>query len=146
KELRTQMGEKAKQYAEAAFSTSKVTDTLINAFQKSEDTIDIIIPNYNNTKYLLLTVESLFKNTKNSFVIHLVDSGTQDVQPVLDYMAQKKIKHTFKKFKERTSFSKQVNQGLENSSNNIVLIGNNDLIFTKDWDVPLVSKIKENPQ
>lgn len=143
-DLRRQVGENAKKAVIEKFSISKTVDSLMEAFDAADTAIDVIIPNYNNTKYLLLTVESLHKNTKNSYVVHLVDSGSQDVQPVLDYMDMNNIKYTFKKFGERTSFSKQVNWGIENSSNSLVLIGNNDLIFTKDWDVPLVKRVKED--
>lgn len=143
--LRKKVGENALKSVSENYSVEKTVDKLIENFSVAENTIDFIIPNYNNTKYLELTVKSLHENTKNPFVVHLVDSGTQDVQSVLDYMEKNGVKYTFKKFNERTCFSKQVNWGIEHSSNNIIVIGNNDLVFTKDWDVPLVNRIKVDP-
>lgn len=143
--LRKKVGENALRSVQDKYSVSKTVDKILDAFTKAENTIDFIIPNYNNTKYLTLTVKSLHENTKNPFVVHLVDSGTEEVQSVLDYMDANQIKYTFKKFNERTCFSKQVNWGIENSSNNIIVIGNNDLVFTKDWDEPLVKRVKQDP-
>ena len=143
--LRQKMGENAKKYVSEKYSVSQTVNTLIEKFNDADHAIDFIIPNYNNTKYLALTVKSLHENTKNPFVVHLVDSGTEEVQSVLDYMDANGVKYTFKKFNERTSFSTQVNWGIEHSSNSLVLIGNNDLVFTKDWDVPLVKRVKEDP-
>jgi glycosyltransferase involved in cell wall biosynthesis len=144
-ELRKKIGDNAFNTVKEAFSTSTLSEKLYNSFKDVETTIDIIIPNYNNKKYLLKTLESLKENTKNKFIVHIVDSSTEDISDISNYLSNSGMTYTLKKFEERTCFSKQVNWGIENSSNGLVLIGNNDLLFTKYWDEPLVSFLKNNP-
>lgn len=144
-ELRERVGKAARASVKDEFAIESAAAKVLDAFKMADQTIDIIIPNYNNTRYLLQTLESLKENTASSFVVHIVDSSTEDVSSVQEYLEKSGMKYTFKKFHERTCFSKQVNYGVEHSSNSLILVGNNDLLFTKNWDVPLVDEVKKNP-
>ena len=146
-ELREQMGENAYETVKDKYSIKKAADLLIDAFQSAEDTIDVIIPEYNNPKYLMATLRSLVKNTHGPFVAHIVCSSPNldFIDGMYDFLTASKMRYTFKQLPDRTCFSKSVNWALEHSQNNIVCIANNDLLFTKDWDVPLRNQLKANP-
>lgn len=141
--LRAKVGAAAYETVKDKFSVHTAAATLIEQFKSAEETIDIIIPNYNNTKYLCKTLESLKRNTKSPYVVHLVDSSSEDIAPALELL--KGMPHTFHKMPARSCFSKQVNEGIKNSNNNLILVGNNDLLFTEAWDAPLREAIKKNP-
>ena len=147
KELREQIADNAYETVKDRFSVSKATDILLGAFKSVEETMDIIIPEYNNPKYLMATLRSLVKNTHGPFVVHIVSSSSNDdyIDGLYDFLTASKVKHTVKFLPPRTCFSKSVNWALEHSQNQLVCIANNDLLFTPDWDKPLRAFIKENP-
>lgn len=144
-DFRKKMGQKAMDKVKSSYSSESTADQVLSLFKDRDETVDIIIPNYNNTGYLLATLESLQRNTKGPYKVAIVDSSTDDLSAVEDFVNRHSKNHTLWKLPARTCFSKAVNYGIARTGSRWVMIGNNDLLFTKDWDVPLRDYLQKNP-
>jgi GT2 family glycosyltransferase/intein/homing endonuclease len=144
-DLRKTIGENAKDKVSQKYSIQATADKVLSIFEDRSKTIDIIIPNYNNTRYLLTTLESLKRNTKGLYKVAIVDSSSDDISPIEKFVEKNPDNFTLWKLPVRSCFSKQVNHGMSRTGSRWVMIGNNDLVFTKDWDVPLREYLDKNP-
>ena len=100
--------------------------------------ISIIIPSYNNLKYLKLCVESLEKNSfyKNEILIH-VNEGTDGT---LDFLNNKNIKFTHSK--TNVGLCVGCNKISKKSSYEYILYSHDDMYFLPNWDLVLINKVK----
>ena len=146
-ELREKIGAEAQRSVAEAFSIESVTGKLLETTHHIKNCVDVILPNYNNPRYFDLTVKSLVEHTYGRYALHIVDSSSPEnnINETLKWLDEKKIQYTYKHFDERTTFATQVNWAIEHSNNNYILIGNNDLLFTKGWDGALTGFLRENP-
>ena len=99
--------------------------------------ISIIIPSYNNLKYLKLCVESLEKNSfyKNEILVH-VNEGADGT---LDYLNNKNIKFTHSK--TNVGLCIACNKISKKSSFEYILYSHDDMYFLPNWDQALIDKV-----
>ena len=84
----------------------------------------IIIPVLNQLEMTLKCIESIEDNTKD-FEIIIIDNGSDPPCP--------KYCDTLIRNEENLGFPKAVNQGIEASNGDVVVILNNDVIVTDNW-------------
>jgi len=96
--------------------------------------ISVIIPTYKSPEYLDLCLKSVFEGQKNKNEIIVVIDGFYELnKPILD------------KYPDVNVLDLGINQGLSvatnwgvyNSSNDYILVVNDDNVFPKNWDVEL---------
>ena len=99
--------------------------------------ISIIIPSYNNLKYLKLCIESLEKNSfyKNEILVH-VNEGADGT---LDYLNNKNIKFTHSK--NNVGLCIGCNKISKKSSFEYILYSHDDMYFLPNWDQSLIQKV-----
>ena len=100
--------------------------------------ISIIVPTYNNLKYLKFFLLSLKKNSKfdHEIILHINDGS----DGTLDYAINNKIKHTFSK--DNIGLCSSMNKAYTITSTNYILYAHDDMFFCKHWDTFLVNEIK----
>jgi len=91
--------------------------------------VDIIVPTYNNLKYLKECVASIRKNTDWPYNIIVVNSGTDETAKWL----QRQPDVIYYNSPERLHFSEANNVGLQISKERYVCLLNDDTIVGKHW-------------
>jgi GT2 family glycosyltransferase len=97
--------------------------------QIAQPTVDIIIPTYNNLKYLKVCIASVRRNTRAPYTLIVVDSGDDDtyewlrVQP--DIVALKSPC--------RLHFAAATNAGIRIAKGEYLVMLNNDTIVADGW-------------
>ena len=101
--------------------------------------ISIIVPTFNNLKYLKFFLLSLKKNSKfdHEIVLHINDGS----DGTLDYAINNKIKYTFSK--DNIGLCSSMNRAYTITSTNYILYAHDDMFFCKYWDTFLVNEIKK---
>ena len=101
----------------------------------------IIIPTFNNIKYLKLCLYSINKNSNynHEIVVHI----NEGVDGTLEFIKEKNIKYTYSKINEGVcvAFNKAVNL----ASKKYIVLGHDDMYFCPLWDKILLSEIKGIP-
>lgn len=86
--------------------------------------ISVVIPNYNGKNFLTKCFKSL--NVQNySFEVIIIENGSDDGSA--DYIKENYPKFTLIENQENLGFSKAVNQGIQTSSSEYILLINNDV-------------------
>jgi len=123
-----------KEYSQKALEASKqfnidsICEKWLFEFNNLEK-VDIIIPTYNNLKYLKLCLDSIRKCTHTLYNIIIVDnSSTDEAQQYL--IEQADIIYIRK---DRMSFAQAINEGLKVSKSKYVCLLNDDVIVSKGW-------------
>lgn len=124
--------------AAAAYSIQEITKKWIDVIEKS-DTLDIIIPSYNNVEYLKLCIHSIRKNTK-AYNIIISDAGsnasTWEFYKILKNMT------ILGEQDKRLNFSQTCNAGIKHSTSEYFVLLNSDTIVSKNWDINLLKKMQ----
>ncbi len=109
--------------------------------------LGIVMPVYNHVLYTYRAVESLIENTASPFNLIMIDDGSTD--DTHDYAME-----LSDLLKERFYYGRnQKNEGVHYSWNaglrvafdqnsDYIAIVNNDVLFTKNWDLPLINALK----
>ena len=105
--------------------------------------LSIVIPTYNNLRYLKFTIDSIIKNSKyeHEIVLH-INEGTDGT---LDYANQKNIKFSYSD--KNIGLCKSVNLATEKITTDLILYSHDDMFFCYHWDEYLkkeVIKYKDN--
>jgi len=99
----------------------------------------IIVPTYNNIKYLKLFISSIVKNSKYDheliFHINQGDDGT------LEYIKERKFLYTYSKI--NIGLCDAVNKASLLSTTNYIMFAHDDMYFCKNWDIFLESDLKK---
>ena len=99
----------------------------------------IVIPTYNNLKYLKLCLESLKKNSikKHEIILHvnIGDDGT------LEYVKENKIIHTFSSV--NIGLCSSINLAAKKISTKYILYSHDDMYFCPNWDGFLIAEINK---
>ena len=104
------------------------------------DSVDIIIPTYNNPECLKLCVESIRACTDDTYQIIVVNNGTNEETD--KYLSdQKDIRHLKT---GRLNFSQAINKGIEAGSSTYVCLLNDDTIVSKGWMRSLLTMADES--
>ena len=97
----------------------------------------IILPTFNNLKYLKITLESITKNSKykHDIIVH-VNEGTDGS---LDYLKSKKINFTYSL--KNLGLCTGVNTAAKKAKTNYILYSHDDMYFCPDWDIILENEL-----
>ena len=103
--------------------------------------VSIIIPVYNQLKYLAITINSILNFTKENFEIIVVDNGSgSDVKEYLKTFNQSKIIKVITNEKN-LGFSKANNQGVKIAQGKYICFLNSDVKVGENWLKMLIDNI-----
>ena len=98
----------------------------------------IIIPTYNNLKYLKACIQSINKNSlhKHEIIVHSNDGndGTNN------YLKKNNIKHT--KSENNLGLCSSINKAAKLSTTKFILYSHDDMYFCPDWDKYLLEEVR----
>jgi len=99
--------------------------------------ISIIIPTYNNIKYLKFLLKSIINNSiyKHEIIIH-VNEGKDGT---LNFIKENKYLHTYSSY--NIGLCNAVNLAAELSSTNYILYAHDDMYFCRKWDYDFHSEL-----
>ena len=99
----------------------------------------IVIPTFDNFKYLKLTIESIKKNSdfNNEIIIHV---NGNDIK-IISYLENNKIIYT--KSDTNLGLCKSVNIAAKKASTNYILYSHDDMYFLPKWDYHLYEEVKK---
>ena len=99
----------------------------------------IIIPTFNNLKYLKICISSIKKNSKfeHEIITHINDGqdGTEE------YLITEKIKYTMTKY--NAGICEGVNIAANEATTSYILYAHDDFYFCPSWDEVLLSEVKK---
>jgi len=99
----------------------------------------IVIPTFNNYKYLKLCLESINNNSsyKHEIIVHSNDGsdGTNE------YLKKNKIKYSYSE--SNVGLCTSINEAVKISTTNYILYSHDDMYFCPDWDKVLLNEIKK---
>jgi glycosyltransferase involved in cell wall biosynthesis len=100
--------------------------------------ISIIIPTFNNLKYLDLCIKSLEKNShfKNEILLH-INEGTDGT---IDYANNKNILYTHSKINDGLCIG--CNKVAKKSTHDLILYSHDDMYFLPNWDLELINELE----
>ena len=101
--------------------------------------ISIIIPSYNNLKYLLFTINSIKKNSffDHEIIIH-VNEGSDGT---LDYIKNNDLLYTFSK--SNIGLCSSVNEASKKATTNYIFYSHDDMFYCKNWDIFLKEELNK---
>ncbi len=100
--------------------------------------ISIIIPTFNNLKYLQLCVNSIKKNShfKNEILVH-INEGSDGT---INFVKENNLKFTHSKINDGLCIG--CNKVSKLSSFDYILYAHDDMYFLPDWDLLLINEVK----
>ena len=102
----------------------------------------IIIPTFNNLKYLKVCLESIKKNSKFTHeVIVYVNSSTDGT---LEFLRNNQVKHLYNE--TNVGLCKAMNEGVKISKNEYIVYAHDDMYFCPDWDEEFYNGIKKTSE
>ncbi len=101
--------------------------------------ISIIIPTYNNLKYLKLCVNSINKNSihNHEIILHI----NEGVDGTLDYALDNNLKYSYSKINDGICIG--CNNAAKMSSFDLILYAHDDMYFCPNWDKILLNEVKK---
>ena len=90
----------------------------------------IIIPTFNNIKYLKLCLESISKNSKynHEIIIHI----NEGVDGTLDFVKKNGFLYTYSKYNQGVCIA--FNKGVDQSNKKFIVLAHDDMYFCPGWD------------
>lgn len=113
------------------------------SFHQPFEGTSIIIPTFNQLKYLKSCIESIKKYTPQPYELIIIDNGSKDGTPA--YLKSLKGRLRYKIFGTNLGFAGGVNQGLMMAKGTSIVILNNDTLLTKDWLSNLLACLNSAP-
>ena len=99
----------------------------------------IIIPTFNNLKYLKICLESIKKNSKFTHeVIVYVNSSTDGT---LEFLRNNSVKYLYNE--TNMGLCKAMNEGVKISKNEYIVYAHDDMYFCPGWDEEFYNEIKK---
>ena len=100
--------------------------------------ISIVIPTYNNLKYLELCLKSLKNNSsyKHEIIIH-INEGSDGT---LEFIKNQGYKYTISE--SNIGLCSAINQAAKLVSNKYILYSHDDMYFCPDWDKVLMKEVQ----
>ena len=97
----------------------------------------IIIPSFNNLKYLKSTIDSLKKNTLLAYeiIVHVNDGS----DGTIEYLKEENI--LFSRSKNNIGLCSAINQGVKLSKYKYIVYSHDDCYFCPSWDKVLINEI-----
>lgn len=112
--------------------------------QKTDETVDVIIANYNNIEYLKLCINSIIENTDSPYRIIISDAGSN--KETWDYLNTLKGVSIIGQQDKRLNYSQACNEGILRSYSKYFVILNSDVIVSKGWLKNLINKLETVPR
>ena len=102
----------------------------------------IIIPTFNNLKYLKLCIKSIKKNSKfnHEIIIHI----NEGIDGTLEYLKDKEFITSY--CKENSGVCVGFNKATALASRKYIVLAHDDMYFCPDWDVVFYDEIKKHPE
>ena len=104
---------------------------MMNGDYTQKETVSIIILNYNGEKFLENCLESIIRETNQSYEIIVVDNNSPDKSG--EKFSKKYQKCNFILNKKNVGVSEGLNIGIRNAKGKFVVLLNNDLIVAPKW-------------
>ena len=101
----------------------------------------IIIPTFNNIKYLKLCIESIRKNS--IFIHEIIPHINEGADGTEEYLISENIKYTITKY--NAGICEGVNTAAKKATTNYILYAHDDFYFLPGWDEVLLKEIKKIP-
>ena len=102
----------------------------------------IIIPTFNNLKYLEVCLESIKKNSKFTHeIIVYVNSSTDGT---LEYLKNNSFKYLYNE--TNVGLCKAMNEGVKISKNEYIVYAHDDMYFCPKWDEEFYNEIKKTEE
>ena len=122
-------------------------DSKISVNLNNHYVVDIIIPIYNAFEYVQRCIESIYRNTNQSYNLFLINDCSNDDR-VFSFLEQLRYESKPPQLKqliiihnqENEGFVKSVNKGLLLSENHVILL-NSDTEVPPNWSIRLLSPI-----
>ena len=122
-------------------------DSKISVNLNNHYVVDIIIPIYNAFEYVQRCIESIYRNTNQSYNLFLINDCSNDDR-VFSFLEQLRYNSDLPQLKqliiihnqENEGFVKSVNKGLLLSENHVILL-NSDTEVPPNWSIRLLSPI-----
>ena len=101
--------------------------------------VSIIVPTFNNLKYLKFFIFSIKKNSnyKHQIILHINDGS----DGTLDFAKKNKIQFT--RSLKNIGLCKSLNTAAYLVNTNHILYAHDDMFFCKDWDIHLSKEVKK---
>lgn len=103
----------------------------IESFETLFDGTSIIIPTYNQAKYLKACVESIGEHTDLPYEIIIVDNGSTD--ETAEYLKEIGSQVRYRILADNHGFAGAVNTGLMMAKGTTLMLLNNDTLVTDNW-------------
>ena len=99
----------------------------------------IIVPTFNNIKYLKFFLNSIKENSNfnHEIILHINDGS----DGTLEYAIKNSLKHTFSK--TNIGLCSSMNRAYSLTTTDHILYAHDDMYFCKDWDIYLADEIKK---
>jgi len=107
--------------------------------------IDICLAVYNNLFWTKRFIDSLYKSTYSDFNLYITDNGSSDDT----YLWLKSLSYNninIIKNEINLGCAKGWNLSLKKAQSEIIVLTQNDIQFSKNWDKYLLSFLEENPE
>lgn len=101
--------------------------------------ISIVIPLFNAIKFTRECLKTL-PQTSNGYELILVDDGSTDgTREWVETLGHKFLFHD-----KNYGIHRAWNNGIKMASGEFICISNSDILFTKDWDIPLINNLNDS--
>jgi len=101
----------------------------------------IIIPTFNNLRYLRQCISSIKKNSKFKHeIIPHINQGTDGTE---DYLISENLKYTVTKY--NSGICAGMNKAAKESTTSYILYAHDDFYFCPGWDEALLKEVKKIP-
>lgn len=118
---------------------------IITPLPMSEQTVSIIILNYNGLKDTVSCLESVLKSTYKRFKVYVVDNGSNIDEASILKKTVKSKKCVFIRFKKNYGFTGGNNRVMRKLKSKYILLLNNDTVVRKNWLSILVQTAESDP-
>ena len=101
--------------------------------------VSIIVPTYNNLKYLRLFIDSIKKNSRydHQIILHINDG----LDGTLEYVKKNNINFTYSE--SNIGLCSSLNRAAKLVNTNYILYAHDDMFFCKNWDIFLENEVKK---
>ncbi|PWW07355.1 GT2 family glycosyltransferase [Paenibacillus cellulosilyticus] len=103
----------------------------MESFETLFDGTSIIIPTYNQAKYLKACVESIGEHTDLPYEIIIIDNGSTDETAA--YLKEISTQVRYRILEDNHGFAGAVNMGLMMAKGTTLMLLNNDVLVTDNW-------------
>ena len=99
----------------------------------------VIIPTFNNLKYLQLCLHSLKKNSifQHEIIVHI----NEGIDGTLEYIKNNNIKYTYTKINEGVCVA--FNKAVKIASKKFIVLAHDDMYFCPNWDIIFEAELKK---